>query len=452
MTEEGPLAETVAALLLRDIPQPLTTLHRQWRDRAAVLEDAWAGTAPSQVFSEGNTKTIDDLGAGWWSAASGPVLLLNASSVNDGCRVLITNVRGISSGGRGCLSAPITAIDVAPSGAVSGSLDGLADLLPGRAEGASESEDDVQEYCGAGANSPRPSAQTLRATTSALLSARFPYVTPAGAMRRCLDVDERNLNEESALIVRQPRRPTPGSPAGLAGPTQVTPEGSEEQQRLLSDTAYVVDGGYLENTGILTLLQVWEQVETRVVACNAAASADAAAAAAGGVVTPWDPDGCPQDARGHLWVEPWFVMLENHYRSRVVPALSTDRPAEVLVPLSTVRRKGATLGTTPLEQAMAIAVSRSYRSSPVPRSTVVSSCNRFVRLAPLKSPVVEAPLGWVLADDTRSGMRTAVQASWDHNLTVVGGTAHSSLQQRCTSYLDRVRVSGPVITADDHRP
>jgi hypothetical protein len=148
-------------------------------------------------------------------------------------------------------------------------------------------------------------------------------------------------------------------------------------------------------------------------------------------------------------VEPWFVMLENHYRSRVVPALSSDRPAEVVVPLATVRRKGATLGTTPLEQAMAIAVSRSYRSSPIPRATVVSSCNRFVRLAPLKSPVVEAPLGWVLADDTRSGMRAAMLASWEHNLTVVGGTAHTSLQQRCTSYLDRVRVSGPVITGDD---
>ena len=59
------------------------------------------------------------------------------------------------------------------------------------------------------------------------------------------------------------------------------------------------------------------------------------------------------------------------------------------------------------------------------------SCNRFVRLAPLIQPVVEAPLGWVLADDTRKGMRSALEASWQHNLTVFGGAAHDHLQERC---------------------
>ena len=38
---------------------------------------------------------------------------------------------------------------------------------------------------------------------------------------------------------------------------------SDEQKRLLSDTSYVVDGGYLENTGILSLLQIWEAVSHR---------------------------------------------------------------------------------------------------------------------------------------------------------------------------------------------
>ena len=38
------------------------------------------------------------------------------------------------------------------------------------------------------------------------------------------------------------------------------------------ETNYVVDGGYLENTGILTLAQVWDAVEGPVTRCNAAAS------------------------------------------------------------------------------------------------------------------------------------------------------------------------------------
>ena len=145
-------------------------------------------------------------------------------------------------------------------------------------------------------------------------------------------------------------------------------------------------------------------------------------------------------------------MLENHYRSRVVPALSSDRPAELFVPLATMSRKSTTLGTTPLEQAIAIAVSRAYVSSPGAPTLVDGACNRFVRLAPLKSPVVEAPLGWVLADDTREGMRKAMQDAWTHNLTVFGGAAtHQYLQQRCRTQLDRIGRITPEIAGDDRR-
>ena len=39
------------------------------------------------------------------------------------------------------------------------------------------------------------------------------------------------------------------------------------------ETDYVVDGGYLENTGILSLAQLWSAAEGRVTRCNTAASA-----------------------------------------------------------------------------------------------------------------------------------------------------------------------------------
>ena len=107
MTDEGPLSATIAALLLRDMPQPFTTLRDRWRDRAAVLEDAWADAAPEDVFQDpegdhDNSKSLLELGEGWWTAASvdtttggrtadagnavaadahsaGPVLLLNGA-------------------------------------------------------------------------------------------------------------------------------------------------------------------------------------------------------------------------------------------------------------------------------------------------------------------------------------------------------------------------------------
>ena len=439
MTDEGPLSRTIASLLLRDLPQPFTAVRNQWRDRAAVLEDAWSDAAPRSTFGPGPLdpgsaeswlaalrgllgladKTLPELGDGWWTegtgpladrAAShrGPVLVLNGSSVNDGCRVLVSNASSFSSGTRGCLSAPIAAIDQAPGGAVSGSLDPLEQLLPSRASAEGESEEETDErYCAGEKGQPVPAAQTVRATTAALLFARFPYVTPAGAMRHCINLNDLNLSEESAInaAVIQNVRPVPGNKSGGE---------SDVQKRLSSDTAYVVDGGYLENTGILTLLQIWEAVEPQVESCNAAAYADALVVMQGGDPTDRrdtgaNTDGCPQDEAGHLWVEPWFVMLENHYRSRVVPALSTGRPAEIVAPIATARKKGTTLGTTPLEQAMALAVSRPYEGVPNDADPTVGSCNRFVRLAPLIQPVVEAPLGWVLADDTRRGMRTALE-------------------------------------------
>jgi hypothetical protein len=367
-------------------------------------------------------------------------------------------VRGISSGNRGCLSAPITAIDKSSGGAVSGSLDVLDPLLPARAQNPGDPDEDVDaRYCtdeDARDEDVAPT-QTIRALTGALLSARFPYVTPAGAMRRCLDLDDLNLSEESG-----------GFPISL-GSLEADEEADDADatdRRLRSDTAYVVDGGYLENTGILSLLQLWETIEPVVQVCNVAAAADDAAraearATPSGTLAPGDPqldfpvrhDGCPQDEAGHLWVEPWFVMMENHYRSRVAPALANDRPAEVVVPLKTAGQKSTALGTTPMEQAMALAISRSYASFPGDASPVVGSCNRFVRLAPLKTPTVEAPLGWVLADDTRRGMRAAVEAAWRHNLTVYGGVANNYLQQRCSTYRDRSRVGEALNSADNRR-
>ena len=132
MTDEGPLSSALASMMLRDMPQPLTSLRGEWSDRAAELEEAWARAAPAAFGADGERSFLD-LGAGWWRTpgdlagqpSGGPVLVLNGSSVNDGCRALVTNVRQAASGNHGCLTLASAATDVAPQGVVSGSTDAL---------------------------------------------------------------------------------------------------------------------------------------------------------------------------------------------------------------------------------------------------------------------------------------------------------------------------------------
>jgi hypothetical protein len=420
MTSEGPLSETLAAMLMRDLPQPLSTLRGRWADRASVLEDAWSNAAGSGVYTHDDDgvavdKTMLDLGQGWWTApdnaeshlaSAGPVLLLNGTSVNDGCRTLAANVAGISSGNRGCLAGPVAATKVPPTGAVSGSVDVLHNLLPSERE---DSRGDNATYCGDGSGQLPADAQTVRATTAALLAARFPFVTPSGAIDTCLMPDEAQLNRQDDA----PADPLEAT-RGLGSPTASTSGPT-------TATTYVVDGGYLENTGILTLLQVWDVLKPRVLECNRSVASGVPEA------------GCPADSLGPILIEPWFVMLENHYRSRNPPAPSADRPRELVVPLEALGKKGTTVATTPMEQAIAVDVSGVYGSRN-PDEVTLRSCNRFVRLAPLLEPEgkdefasVEAPLGWVLADGTRAGMRTALEESWDLNSADFG-----TLRARCT--------------------
>ena len=316
--------------------------------------------------------------------------------------MLVTNVRQAASGNHGCLTLASAATDVAPQGVVSGSTDVLDRLLP-----SLRSEDthsypslDPSTYCSVDQRAIDEAPQhTVRATTAALLAARFPVVTPSGAMSRCV-IAEANL--------------------GTARPRPI----------VRIETNYVVDGGYLENTGILTLAQIWDSVEGPVTRCNAAASAGE------------EIEGCPSDADGPLWIEPWFLMLENHYRSAVAAPPSGDRPRELLVPLVTATNRSTTLDTVPLEQLLAIDVSRGFVPAPGGATSPVVDCNRFVRLAPLRQPTVEAPLGWVLAPDTRDRMGGELVKSWDYNKTSSRGVSdlggrtlapirHIYLQDRC---------------------
>ncbi|MDQ3982268.1 MAG: hypothetical protein M3271_06255, partial [Actinomycetota bacterium] len=227
-----------------------------------------------------------------------PVLSLNGSSVTDGCRVLVTNVEHLpATEGVDCQGVPAAGNDVV--GPVSGSIDPFVGLR------------------GRGGDVCDRTTADVPITTGALLSARFPLVSPSGALVRCI--------------------------------------GGEET------TTYVVDGGYYENSGLLSLLQIWEGVEDDVRAYNATA---------------------------RLPIEPWFLLVDNHYRA-AAKKVPPGRPLEILAPLEA---KGQdVLSQTMLEQA-AIWEMRDGETA------------RFARIAPAVHPGVEAPLGWVLSSASRADL------------------------------------------------
>jgi len=174
------LAPVVAAGLFND---GLNALLRpgQGVDRGAILERAWAASWPDGGLTRA-----------WFNAqATGtePLLVLNGYSVNDGCRFVVspinTNARRTAST---CLSPE---------------SDGET-LLDATVDAADVLCDDIT------------------AASAALLSARFPFVSPSGRIDRC-----------------------DGGPR-------------------LPESVEVVDGGYRETSGASSVVEAWPRLGTEL--------------------------------------------------------------------------------------------------------------------------------------------------------------------------------------------
>jgi hypothetical protein len=156
------IAPTGAWMLFADLPNSLFKLDFR-PDRAGVLEEAWedAWGSPSPL--------AEGLFATWATDSRVPLLLLNGTSVQDGCRlngsILDADVeeapRGKALRARDCLS-----------------MDAFGPGSTGNSSTASlaATHDLVDLLC---------ADQDVRLSTAALLSARFPWVSPAGRIPRC---------------------------------------------------------------------------------------------------------------------------------------------------------------------------------------------------------------------------------------------------------------------------
>jgi hypothetical protein len=244
------LAESQSSLLRF----PLTT------DSAAVLEGAfetWA-TAPSGdgvsalEVPSGATQGLFYM----QSRAQIPLLLLNGTSVETGCRFNGSVVRTVTANGPNPTpEAPLAC--VMPN-----------DLRDWRSETLGATVDLADYVC---------QQSDIRLSTAALLSARFPYVSPSGGLRQCLEA----------------------SSTGRSAPR-----------------TFVVDGGYHEGSGMETAVDVWSVLAPQVADYNARASSP-------------------------VTIVPMLLQIDNGYDEPVAPGVTPIQPQALVPPATYLATRGA---------------------------------------------------------------------------------------------------------------
>jgi hypothetical protein len=189
-----------------------------WGDRAVLLENAWEGNYLEQIqgkrwpfsgpWSCGSTFDVGLCRAFAQKPSDGrwtPLLMLNGTSVETGRRIIASELKPIwtQTGGAGAPAGP-------PQALHSWAYD-LFDILGASCPARAKFEEDPKD-CASTATVDYSAQVNVRLSTAALLSARFPIISPAGTMWMA---------------------------------------GASDQHG-----AEVVDGGYFENSGLTTALDI----------------------------------------------------------------------------------------------------------------------------------------------------------------------------------------------------
>jgi hypothetical protein len=173
--------------------------------------------------------------------------------------------------------------------------------------------------------------QDLARSTAALLSARFPYITPSGRLTRC------------------------------GG----------------GDHTFVVDGGYVENSGGLTAYDLYLQVKPLIDCHNQQLD---------GPTTP--PAGCSAVQGGATRrIRPVFIQIDNGYSTLAATTATDASPNQLLVPPQGYQAVGSAAEFTAQQRLFDAFGSGNY-----------------ARVANIRRPGVQAPLGWVLSSGARQDL------------------------------------------------
>lgn len=354
MSNSRALSFGLIGLLVRDFGYaatgvPMPNLNREqplrWVDRSGLMEDAWNESAQRAY----GWRDRAFAGPGDSSQQPQPTVgsvILNSMAVGNACRVWVSEVE-------------LRAVSESVSGAGDGKIDcDQADVSGVR------SIDLLSAYGAEGSGPPQPKVHNgcvygLTAATAAMLAARFPYVTPSGRIGECARV------------------------AGTAPSDQL------------------VDGGYLENTGLGTINDLADTWLPAVRTWNAKQIADAAAVVG---------------ARPKIIV-PLIVYLNNDSgNDRHAP--QRDITAEALVPpLARLRAfSGAVADETTLQRSLDVVSADRVcgEAQDACRSALASVPRRVFMVYPGTRQQIAAPLGWVLSESSRSSMDTALAEQADY--------------------------------------
>lgn len=225
------LSPTIAWALFADLPNSLLHTGRI-ADRAEILERSWEREwlpDPDRPRGTGELDARSPLAKGMFNTGDNPPLLvLNGTAVESGCRfnVSVLNANVDQQRPKAAIEDCLSVRAFEPRGGLGPNGQGAAERLKAARQTAAAREDwalggsvDVNGFlCG---------GRDLRLSTAALLSARFPYVSPSGRLEDCGDSDR---------VV----------------------------------TTYIVDGGYFDSSAADTAAQLWMALEPIVERYNAA--------------------------------------------------------------------------------------------------------------------------------------------------------------------------------------
>jgi hypothetical protein len=359
MAGPGTLSEAADGTFIRDtfygatgVPLPLLPSHTlawQWADRARLIETGWkaAYQRPGPAWGDRSFLNDQDL-----SPATGH-LILNSTDAKHVCRVWVSQIKPDPSAL--IITPPAAGFDPENScDKLPGPAARTVDLFTAYGPYVPEASGDAGQFC----------LLDVQAATAALLTARFPFVTPGAVIGPC--PDRREIDPQT-----KPYWPR----------TQL------------------VDGGYIENSGLATITDLAPQWLPLVRDHNIKAV---------------DP------ANDLPIIVPFVVYLANGDQNTTHPELNQGPTSEVALPLSTYLRGGVSLSKSAalLERSRDLVRQPSFCQTPRDVIGQAEVCGALDRALPrrvividrLPQPEIAAPLGWALSQSSRHALNDAIDA------------------------------------------
>ncbi|HKX15268.1 MAG TPA: hypothetical protein VJN19_08755 [Propionibacteriaceae bacterium] len=370
MAGPATLSEAADGTFIRDtfygatgVPMPLfppRTRAWDWTDRARLIETGWqdAYQRPGPAWGDRLFLSDQDL-----SPATGH-LILNSTDAKHVCRVWVSQIKPDPSAM--IITPPGESFDPENScDKVPGPATRTVDLFTAYGPYAPEAGGDLSQFC----------LGDVKAATAALLTARFPFVTPGAVIGPCPD----RVKVDQRTPAYWPR-------------TQL------------------VDGGYVENSGLATITDLAPRWLPLVRNHNVQAA---------------DP------ANDLPLIVPFVVYLANGDQDTTHAELDEGPTSEVALPLRTYLRGGVSLSKPAalLERARDLVKLHSFCQAPGNVAGLADACatletampRRVIVIDRLPQPEVAAPLGWSLSQSSRSALNAAIDAQ----VKARCGTPHS---------------------------